>query len=255
MVNRDIYSMIAKVPENKTAFIYRDSNVSYKDLKQNIDYITNLLKMNGLNKAETVGIFVDESPNFIYCLLSVVNADAVAAPFNIKYPPLLLQNIISSIKPSMLIIHKHYLSIFKDILGEDIVCNELTNDLGIIVLSDGIKRLGHEKSIVIFTSGTTALPKGLYHKEEDFMFVGEGCFDLWDIKDDIFLSLVPLCSALTMGCALIPSICMGKTIVILPKRNPESIIEAMEKHKVSFVVGSPTSFRLVIDHIVHNKKM
>lgn len=64
-----------------------------------------------------------------------------------------------------------------------------------------------------------------------------------------FLSFIPLYSAATLGCILVPCILNKSTLVISENRKPHALLKTISDNKIDFVIGTPTSFIEIINYL------
>lgn len=101
---------------------------------------------------------------------------------------------------------------------------------------------------IIYSSGTTALPKGIVHTH--------GCRMHW--ATDLGLALryhggaVTLCSLGLYSninwVAMFSTILVGGTLVIMPSFAPEGLFELVERHRVTHGTFVPLQFRRLLEH-------
>jgi long-chain acyl-CoA synthetase len=105
-----------------------------------------------------------------------------------------------------------------------------------------------DPAVLMYTGGTTGLPRGvlLSHRAELLnlyhvaITVGLG-------EDRVFLHQTPMFHAASMAAVLgIPS--SGGTSVFVPIFRPDSVMEAVERHRVNQTVMVPTMINMLLEH-------
>ena len=105
--------------------------------------------------------------------------------------------------------------------------------------------------LIAFTSGTTGKPKATMHFHKDVMTICDS-FPKWVLKpqqDEIFAGTPPLAFTFGLGGLLLFPIRYGASSVLLEKPTPLELISAIEKHKITTLVTSPTGYRGILDAI------
>jgi len=103
-----------------------------------------------------------------------------------------------------------------------------------------------EAAVLLYTSGTTGRPKAVALSDQNILANIEGCCRGVGFSDsDVMLAVLPLFHAfgLTVTC-LLPLTLGGKT-VLLERFTPRGVLQAVEQHRVSCIVGVPSMYRLI----------
>lgn len=98
--------------------------------------------------------------------------------------------------------------------------------------------------ILMYTSGTTGIPKGalLPHRKTLFNALNAQLF--FDLTgDDRVLTVVPLFHSYGLKILSIPTLYAGGTVVLQSRFDPEAVWRAVERHRISFFGAVPTMFR------------
>jgi 2-aminobenzoate-CoA ligase len=99
--------------------------------------------------------------------------------------------------------------------------------------------------LISFTSGTTGVPKGTMHFHRDVMAICD-CFPrsvLASQRSDVFIGTPPLAFTFGLGGLLLFPLRVGATAVLLEKLTPETLLQAIEKHRASVCFTAPTFYR------------
>ena len=223
--------LIQKFKENakQPAIIWRDAILNYEDLLNKINSASDFLKSNKINAGEVVGLAGDFTPNTISLLLALIGNQNIIVPFN--FP-------LKEAERSKL-----------DIAGvEKIIVVKTENDEYAIENRNSVdshpfyKELHSRKTsgLVLFTSGTSGLPKGAVHdfsklldkfktpraslRTANFLL-----FDHWGGLNTLFHTLSN-----------------AGTVLALKNRNPESVCEFIQKYKIELLPVSPSFLNLLL---------
>jgi long-chain acyl-CoA synthetase len=102
--------------------------------------------------------------------------------------------------------------------------------------------------ILMYTGGTTGLPKGVLLDQRAEMLNLYHVAKMWRFADgDVFLHQTPMFHAASMGGMLgVPA--EGGTSVFVPLFDPAAVMTAIERHAVTFTVMVPTMIGMVLNH-------
>ncbi|WP_436776265.1 AMP-binding protein [Yinghuangia sp. YIM S09857] len=111
---------------------------------------------------------------------------------------------------------------------------------------DGIRPT--DTSHIIFTSGTTGRPKGVLLHHRALVRLYAAYSGIWGIQEgDRYL--VPLPFFHTGGqSAVLSCLIRGATILPLPVFDPGTVLELVDRLRVSVLIGAPTVFSALLDH-------
>jgi long-chain acyl-CoA synthetase len=102
-----------------------------------------------------------------------------------------------------------------------------------------------------YTSATTGLPKGvmLSHKNLAFnMRQTESIFLNAEHGKENLIAVMPFFHAYGMTLALCMAVYMGDTIILIPRFDPDMLIEAISQYKVNYFPGVPTMYVALLNH-------
>jgi acyl-CoA synthetase (AMP-forming)/AMP-acid ligase II len=100
--------------------------------------------------------------------------------------------------------------------------------------------------IILYTSGTTGQPKGavLSHRAH-VLHAQMFALKLRMVEEDVWLNVYPLFHTGGMDCGVLPAFSVGATVVLLRHPEPEGILAAVERRRVSAFMTVPTLWRRV----------
>ncbi|MCF2533957.1 acyl-CoA synthetase [Yinghuangia soli] len=114
---------------------------------------------------------------------------------------------------------------------------------------DDIRRGGDAVAALLYTGGTTGRPKGVMVSHQGLMTAaigGQMCTGS-AVADGVNLVAAPLFHIAAIYGWLGQNL-MGGVHVFLPSFSPESVLEAIHKHRVTTLTLVPTMLQMVVDH-------
>ncbi|WUR14802.1 AMP-binding protein [[Empedobacter] haloabium] len=99
--------------------------------------------------------------------------------------------------------------------------------------------------LISFTSGTTGVPKGTMHFHRDLLAICDtfARHTLRAQADDLFIGTPPLAFTFGLGGLLLFPLRIGAASVLLEKLTPETLLQAIERHRATVCFTAPTFYR------------
>jgi len=100
-------------------------------------------------------------------------------------------------------------------------------------------------ALLLFTSGTTGVPKAACHLHRDILAicdtVGDAIYQLG--PDDVVTGTPPLAFAYGFGAFCAFPLRAGACTVLLEQAGPDALLDAIERHRATVVFTAPTAYR------------
>ncbi len=96
---------------------------------------------------------------------------------------------------------------------------------------------------ILYTSGTTGLPKGCLHSHANVIFAGIACSMTYglDPTDRVLLAM-PAWHSFPLNGLLLGSLYVGATVVMLPEYHPQAMLETIQRERCTLFFGPPVAF-------------
>ena len=102
------------------------------------------------------------------------------------------------------------------------------------------KIAGSEQAVIMFTSGTTGIPKGVILSHENILISALSFSELFSSgKDPRISGVFPLSNCFSHTLVMNTALILGGTIVLSDKSNPDEIAKLVRDKKVSIFIGNP----------------
>jgi acyl-CoA synthetase (AMP-forming)/AMP-acid ligase II len=246
------------------ATIFGDRQRTYRQHVDRVARLAGALRELGVRDGAPVGIMALNSDRFIEYLLAVPWADGVLNPINIRWTPAEIVHSLRETRTEILFVDDtfagHVPAIVEGHPGLTTVVHlgDKASPEGMLGFEDLIagtqamedeRRGGDALAAVLYTGGTTGFPKGAMLSHTNLLTSTLGTLanlPAVQPRGRILLAL-PMFHAAGL-CIWMLQQTVGGTSVILPKFEPEAVLETIERHRVTFTALVPTMLQQVVDH-------
>ncbi len=116
---------------------------------------------------------------------------------------------------------------------------------------DAVRTAADDVCLLAFTSGTTGSPKATMHMHRDVLAIAD-TFSRHIVRptaDDLFTSSSPLGFTFGLGGLVIFPLRAGAASLLLEQARPDTLLEAIGRHRASVLFTTPTAYRAMIPHL------
>lgn len=231
---------VTEVPD-KTAFAEDGNELTFKEVSDQAKAIGSYLAAKGLYN-EPVVIFMPKKPQTITAFYGTIYGGCFYVPMDSEMPDYRVELILSNLKPRLIVACPETIDeVAKFDHGADVVLYEdiIKTDINNEALSDiRDRQIDTDPLYVVFTSGSTGIPKGVVACHRSVIDYIENLSDVLGFnRDTVFGSQTPLYFDACLK-ELVPTIKFGATTWLIPKSLfmfPLKLVEYLNAHKVNTI--------------------
>lgn len=235
---------------NKEAVFYKNKEYTYKDLIREAKYISKVL---GIEKGEKVVNFMENRPEFICSFFGIWNSKGVPINIDAGYTAEELEYILTDADPKVIMTSNKNLKVAEEAIklsGKNIRiinCDEIKSpeDFEVdeyVIYSPEPEDIG----VLLYTSGTTGKPKGVVLTFDNLMSNVDAIIEIkMATPKDRLLALLPYHHVLPLSINLLMAIHIGTLIVLIDELSASAILGALQKYKITIVVGVPRLWEMI----------
>ena len=236
---------------DKIAVIDNEKEITFIELYEKVEKFSNNIKI--LNQEKIISLISENSISFIIAYLGIINSGKIVHLISPEISEINLFNQLKSSK-SKNIICNHLMK--KKILNFNSIKTTIF-DIEEILLKHNNKEIEsslNKFAYLIYTSGTTAEPKGVTVSHSMIEFTTKNIVKVLGYSDsDIDLLPLPLNHSFGLGC-IHTSLYVGSTLVLLKNAsNLEEILESLKKYKITTLAAIPATLTKILNF--ENKKL
>jgi fatty-acyl-CoA synthase len=257
---------------DKVWLVHGKERMTFREFSRRTDHLAVALRRQGLRKGEPCSLLFPNGVSYLLLQFAILKAGAILVPLNTRYRTHELNFMIHFADARFLLMVKQFLKAeFTEILKE--IRSNLPKLERIFVdgedLPEGMHPIhplfqyrAREEEIeemrrdcvkdaapasILFTSGTTAQPKGVLSSHQARVWTGiRNCERMRITEKDVLLNPLPFCHE--FGGFTIPShayLC-GCRMVLMDLFNAEEALRLIEEERISVLYGVPTMFSYML---------
>jgi long-chain acyl-CoA synthetase len=252
LAGRLLHSVIEH--NDRVAIRLGDRSVSYAELGDASARVSALLRARGVEPGDRVGIMLPNVVAFPIIYYGILRAGAIAVPMN----PLLKSREVA-----------FYVGdsgagtgfVWQDFAGEAvagfaaagataIVVDDTEFEAGLVAYApagDVAPREATDTAVILYTSGTTGTPKGAELTHGNLGRNIDASIGLFSATaGDVIFGGLPLFHSFGQTCGLNTAISCGATLTLLPRFDPATALEIIQRDGVTILEAVPTMYTALL---------
>jgi long-chain acyl-CoA synthetase len=256
----------AKKYPNKLAIKSGDFSLTYSEFKQVVEQVAANFKKHGINKGEKIAIFLPNCAETIIAFWAIQKAGATAVMTNPLYMGPELSYQFNDSEAAMLVTNDVLWPKAKEIISETSIKKSFivyntdeepneTDSSAIFpwneLLNEEAKfepcQIDIEKDLAVlqYTGGTTGVAKGCMLSHKNLSANAIQTRDMFHVLNDgeeNFVGVLPYFHIYGLTCTVTLPVLMGAEMSPLTRFTPKSLLELIEKEKVTCMASAPAIF-------------
>lgn len=249
---------------DRVAILYEDQRITYRQLQASVSKLGSALRGLGIEEEDRVLLRSPSIPPALVANFAVLRIGGVIVPTSPLFSRTELVHVAENTEAVALIVAAPLLEEVEKaraelgrirhvvVIGGDAAEVRAKGYLSYgELLARGSERCEPARrdrlavSVLLYTSGTTGLPKGTVHVVEEALTVPDGFGKYgWGVTaDDVIGGPAPLSLAAGYSTQAVIPFRFGAAASLLPRFTPEGMFEQIQKHRISVVSILPTAYR------------
>lgn len=262
MNTANFLSLPAAMFEDQEILVFGEHRATYGQVLHRVRRLASALSARGVGRGDMVGVLATNSHEYVECYYAAAMAGATFVPLNYRAKLHELEHMIGRAAPRVLFFEERYRETLEKL--EDLPSEMKRVSMGgpgdgatetfaelIASGSDEFEDAEVEESdtsILMYTSGTTSLPKGVMLTFGDFTAYVVGTVEMADGEPrGAALNCVPLYH-IAGATNIMTSVWTGRKLVLLPQFDPRAWLETVEREKITHAFVVPTMMKKILDH-------
>jgi long-chain acyl-CoA synthetase len=227
-----------------------DLELTYGQLDGASASLAGLLREHGFEPGDRVGIMLPNIPYFPVCYYGVLRAGGIVVPMNVLLKRREVAFYLKDSGAQLLIAWHEFGSDAQDGAAEAgaecllVKPGEFDQTLGEAPMDTRVADTADDDTaVILYTSGTTGTPKGAELTHLNLTRNAEGSRNLFGIGNEaIQLGALPLFHSFGQTCGMNATIGGGGTMTLMPRFDPGTALEIIQRDRVNVFQGVPTMY-------------
>ncbi len=250
---------------HKVALFFEDHPITYLDFNHRINRASHLLLEKGVHRGDRVAVLLYNCPHYLELFFALSKIGAVLVPLNWRLAGPELEFIlkdsgsglfvfepefegrVASLRPNLNIPDGHYISVGGPHPNWSIEYESSISRQPIHEPDQHQEVGGEDAHIIMYTSGTTGVPKGavLSHRKTFFNVLNaEIVYDL--TSRDVMIVSRPMFHSGGLLVEAVPVLYRGGTLILKKRFRPVEILETVERYRVTLLELAATVYQFIL---------
>ncbi|WP_164670205.1 class I adenylate-forming enzyme family protein [Virgibacillus doumboii] len=255
----------AKKYKEKPFLYFEEEIISYEEMLNRVNKTAAWLEKKGIKKGDTVAMMLKNSPEFYYIWFACGALGAIMLPINIASTASELRYFLEHSESKGFIYNpafktKEIEEVIKDVplLFHQAENQEWENNVKKMDASSHKKQVGSQDVCgIMYTSGTTAKPKGVLITHENYLYAGHSSVLYQGLTpEDRYLIFLPLFHVNSQYYTSMSTLVVGGSIILLESFSANGFWDNVEKYQptVSSFVATIIKILLELESHPYEKK-
>ena len=238
----------ARRTPDKTAIVFGDSRIDYRTFESRIARTAGWLAQRGIGVGDVVAVLMKNSSAFIELAFAASHIGAVFLPINYRLAADEVAYIAGHAGAKLLIADDELAAATRDAVLVDAAARlDSTVLAGDAAPAEAVPRQPGDLFRLMYTSGTTARPKGVIHSYDNFYWKSSDQIILFGLSPDTRLLIVgPLYHVGAFDLPGMAVLWLGGTIVLHREFDPAAVLQAIETERIDGVWLAPVMTSAVL---------
>ncbi|MEW6442495.1 MAG: long-chain fatty acid--CoA ligase [bacterium] len=267
----------AQLTPNKTAILFEDQPITYRELDERVNRCAHLLQRKGMRKGDRLAVVLLNCLEFLESYFAAAKLGVIFVPLNWRLAPPELEYQLRDCGARMLLFHDSFVAGLDAIRkslpvepdkflylrsgspalpgfslpgcptwAEDY--QGLVADLPAVEPAPAAAVELDDPLAILYTSGVTGNPKGavLSHQQTFFKNFQIGSY-MGSRDDDVLVAQIPLFHSAGLFIVSTPALCGGMTMVMRRGFDPNEFALDVERYRGTIIFAMTTMWRMVLE--------
>ncbi|MEK6260829.1 MAG: AMP-binding protein [Planctomycetota bacterium] len=254
----ELLRQVGREHAERIAFRFEDRAWTYAELDRSTDALAAGLHGRGLRRGDRVAFLLPNSPELVFLNLACLKIGAIAVPMNVRLKGAELAYILNHCRARLVVVHADLFANLEPV-RPDLAHVETLFVVGAappqgceafdgLIQTEPVRAEWPAASLddpaaILYTSGTTARPKGVTHTHRSLTSTVRNYVATVGLKvDDVVLGMLSMSHIFGFTLQLLSPLSVGATVVASPSFDADRVLGLITRHQVTHLYGLPVMF-------------
>ncbi len=245
-LNPDVLGRRAQYHPDRTAVVFRDQTVSYRELSRRADRTAAQLARLGFEPGDRVGILAENHLAFLDLLFASARTGVTLCAYNYRLAQAEIDAIVEYTSPRALVVGDgHTTHAFR---GPRLHPDEVGEETAPAPKGSPLRpAASDETAMLVFTGGTTGLPKAARISHRQIVLNAVNTVFGWGLeRDDACAVVTPMFHA-ALHAMTTPLLHLGGRVLIEERFDPARYLSLIDQKQSTLLFMVPTMFQMLVD--------
>ena len=199
-----------------------------------------------------VGIMLPSSTAFPAVLFGTLWAKRVAVPLNFLLSADELTTVITDADIDVIITVRHFEELVAQLPVRAVFLEDLPLRRGMVLrrflpLPTAPEVTGRDTAVILYTSGTTAAPKGVELTYENLYTDGTAALTALELKaPQTFLNILPPFHVFGLTANVLIPVAIGASVFAIPRFSPVAVLKALRAEGITIMLAIPSMYAAML---------
>lgn len=227
-------------------------SISFRVVERRARCLASWLRQQGVAEEETVGVFLERSPELIVSLIAILIAGGRYLPLDPTYPRERIEFMLSDARPKVVLTQGRLREAVPETAGI-VLCVDHDWPAELPPAEASSLSSPDQAAYVIYTSGSTGRPKGVVGTHGGAMNRFRWMWEAYPFQPDEVACVKTSLSFVDSIWEIFGPLLQGITLLIVPEgilNNPPRFLELLRDHSVTRIVLVPSLLRFLLSNYV-----
>lgn len=252
----------AELNPERIALIFEEQEIKFAEFADRVRRLASLFRSGGVCVGDRVGYLGFNHPALLETMFAAQALGAIFVPLNYRLTAQELTFIVNDAGIHTLVADNALQPVLAPAIP-DLCCTHYfsseseaagwrhldTERAAAPQLASAVSVDQHDVAVIMYTSGTTGLPKGAMLTHGNILWNNiNAMLAFGGSRDQVILTVAPLFHIGGLNVMTLNSFHMGSTVVLLRNFDPGRVLADIERYKVTNMFGAPAMFLFMSQH-------